>query len=415
MSRRRSSRALNNDQAIRDAAVKVVLREGIDAISFRDVGREAGLTHGALYARFEDVEELLVDLWNVVLSQRAILMVTVAFEAASNPGRGTVDALIDFIRGASPADVATVQVLFTSRRFLILHEEVESFIHDYLETSDASVDSAIQSRTLILFSLITIMILANDQFGIDDDCLDFLGPILAVSLTVEPAAVAPANLHGAEDRVLPVPKNDIRSQLSYHTFSAVGRSGYAKATISRISRRAKTSPGAIYKLYASKEDLAIAAIRSLMQAPWITISTLCTLLDEGALAQLLYSSASEENTVRKSFTLEIALASAHSEKLRHAVQGQLQGLEALVPLITGIGDEERGRLGCFIRSTVLLTLGVSFLSTVTKATDQVDFNQFTEPLRLEVLRHGVPSWSEIRAQLHALAGPGSPPASRRTQ
>jgi AcrR family transcriptional regulator len=414
VSRRRSTRALNNDEAIRDAAVKVVLSAGIDSISFRDVGREAGLTHGALYARFEDVEELLVDLWNGMLRQRAIQMIVVASEAASNPSRQSVESLIAVIREATPADVATVQVLFASRRFLILHEEVEGFIHGYLESDDTGHNDAIRSRTLILFSLITIMILANDQFGIDDDCLDFLGPILATSLTVDPADVSPVELHGSEDRVLPLPRNEIRAKLAYHTFGAVGRSGYSKATISRISRRAGYSPGAIYKLYPSKEDLVIAAVRNLMQAPWITISSLANLLDEGALAQLLYSSASEENSVRKSFTLEIAAASAHSEKIRSAVQAQLQGLEALVPLITGVSDDEAGRFACFIRSVVLLTLGVSFLSTVTKATDQVDFNQFTEPLRLEVLRRGIPSWSEIRRQLDALAGASLPSASRRT-
>ena len=53
-----------NDAAIRDAAIGEVLRVGVDHVSLRDVGHEAGLTHGATYARYEDVDELLVDLWN---------------------------------------------------------------------------------------------------------------------------------------------------------------------------------------------------------------------------------------------------------------------------------------------------------------------------------------------------------------
>ena len=32
---------------------------------------------GALYARFEDVEELLIDLWDAELSHRAITMMTI--------------------------------------------------------------------------------------------------------------------------------------------------------------------------------------------------------------------------------------------------------------------------------------------------------------------------------------------------
>ena len=60
----RSARALTNDEAIRTAAVQLIFSNGIDSISFRDVGARRGLTHGALYARFEDVEELLIDLWD---------------------------------------------------------------------------------------------------------------------------------------------------------------------------------------------------------------------------------------------------------------------------------------------------------------------------------------------------------------
>ncbi len=72
--RTRSARAVANDSAIREAAVNEVLRVGVDHVSLRDVGHSAGLTHGATYARYEDVDELLVDLWNSVLRQRAITM-----------------------------------------------------------------------------------------------------------------------------------------------------------------------------------------------------------------------------------------------------------------------------------------------------------------------------------------------------
>ena len=86
------------------------------------------------------------------------------------------------------------------------------------------------------------------------------------------------------------------------------------------------------------------------------------------------------------------------------MQGQLQALESLVPIIAGLDDEERGnQLTCMIRTLILLTLGVSFLSTVTKATEQVDFNQFAEPLRRAFIDQAVPSWSNIQQQLGALS------------
>jgi AcrR family transcriptional regulator len=109
---------LSNDDAIRSAAVKLILEAGIDSISFRDVGREAGLTHGALYARFEDVEELLVDLWTSVLCGRAIKLLDAAREAATHPSDDSIEALLRTThsvitrRGANTAAVSGITTLY---------------------------------------------------------------------------------------------------------------------------------------------------------------------------------------------------------------------------------------------------------------------------------------------------------------
>jgi AcrR family transcriptional regulator len=402
VSRRRSSRALINDASIREAAIQLILSTGIDAISFRDVGREAGLTHGALYARFEDVEELLVDLWAESLSQRVVAMFEAARNAAAHPSEESVASLLDFVRNAEAADVAAIQVLLMSRRFVVLFEEVEVFIHDYLESA-GEYSHAVQSRALALFSLIAVKIFSNSEFGLNSDRLAFLGPVLLDALNTDPEEVLQVPLTEPDDRVISPPKSDLRSQLAYFTFNAVGRSGYTRATISRISRRASCSPGAIYKLYPSKEDLVIAATRSIMRAPWITVTSLAEILNEGTLAQLLYAGASEQNVVRKNFVLEMTMASAHNEKLRGALAAQLQLIDSVGPLISDISDEERTHLQYMIREVVLLVLGVSFLSTVTPAVHEMDFNQFAEPFRRSLLDCCFPSWPDISRQLKEMA------------
>ncbi len=106
---RRSARALLNDQSIRRATVNSILRQGVDAISFRDIGRDAGLTHGALYARCEDVEELLVDVWANELCARAISMMALASKAAARPSDAAIHDVITYVREASATDQATIQ------------------------------------------------------------------------------------------------------------------------------------------------------------------------------------------------------------------------------------------------------------------------------------------------------------------
>jgi AcrR family transcriptional regulator len=399
--RTRSARAIANDTAIRDAAISEVLRVGVDHVSLRDVGHHAGLTHGATYARYEDVDELLVDLWNSVLAKRATAIFDLSMTAAEAPSVKSVGALFDFIRDTTPADVASVHLLLTARRIPTLHEEVEPFIKTHFESDSNSSEQAraIFTRGLTLFAMTMMQIFADSQFGWDRDYQAVLEKLLIETLEVDPADVKPVTLREADDRIIMAPGDDLKAQLAYATFGVVGKSGYTRATISRIARRANCSPGAIYKLYPSKEDLVIAAFHDIMRARWMNFTNFVDILEEGSLTQLLYSSASGHNSVRQSFTLETALAAAHSDKLRDAVLGQIGELESVVPLLDNVSDEERVRLRYMIRSIVFVTVGINFLSTVTNVTQRVDFNQFGEPFRRALLRDGVPTWSEMCQQI----------------
>jgi AcrR family transcriptional regulator len=403
MANSRSFRARANDALIRAVSIDLILSKGIDAISFRDVGRAAGLTHGALYARFEDVEELLVDVWNEALNTRLIEMYETTLRAVTNPNEETVRAVFDIVRNGAPADVVAVQVLLMSRRFVVLHEEVEAFIEGYLEADSDDVSHEVRSRTLILFSLIAVKIFTNFEFGIDSERLDFMQSVVLATSKIDASNIRPTALVESGNSFMPPPQpEDVRAQLAYATLNAVGRSGYTKTTISRISRRARSSPGAIYKIYPSKEDLVIAAIRATRRAPSIVPSTFSQVLDEGALAQVLYDAASEQNAIRKNFGLEMVMASAHNSRLHEVVRVQLRALESMALLVEGIPEAERKNLEYLIRDVVLLALGVSFLSTVTKHIEKVELSQFCEPFRLALLDR-FPSWPDISRQMRSFS------------
>ncbi|HEY1825674.1 MAG TPA: TetR/AcrR family transcriptional regulator [Acidimicrobiales bacterium] len=398
--RTRSARAIANDAAILDAAINEVLRVGVDHVSLRDVGHRAGLTHGATYARYEDVDELLVDLWNSALVQRASATFDLCMAAAQSPSARSVRELFEVVRDASPADVASVHLLLTARRIPTLNEEVEPFIltrFDF-DPEASERDKAVFARGLTLFAMTMMQIFSVSQFGWDRDFQEALERLVAETLIVDPESVTPVALLESDDRVVMAPGDDLKAQLAYATFGVVGKSGYTRATISRIARRANCSPGAIYKLYPSKEDLVIAAFHDLMRARWMKVANFVDILEEGSLAQLLHASASVHNAVRQNFTLETTLAGAHNDKLRAAVLGQIAELEAIGPLIN-VSDEETDGLRYLVRSVVFLTVGVNFLSTVTNVTRRVDFNQFTEPFRRALLADAVPSWPHICQQI----------------
>ena len=82
--------------------------------------------------------------------------------------------------------------------------------------------------------------------------------------------------------------------------------------------------------------------------------------------------------------------------------GQISELESDHTVAGHVTDDERDRLRYLIRSIVLVTIGVTFLSTVTSSMATNDFNQFAEPFRRAVLRDGVPTWREMCTQIQEL-------------
>jgi AcrR family transcriptional regulator len=383
--------------SIRKAAVESILQNGVDRLSLRDIGHQAGLTHGATYARYEDVDELLVDLWNSTLAQRAIAMFELSRVAARTPNAETVGAMFAVLGDITAADVAAAHVLLVARRFPILHEEVEPFIHQYLESTEPDPDGA-YARAQTLFALLIVRVIGAHQFDWNDDDTKLEGLILN-TLQMEPTGPARFEPADANDRIIPEPNESLKSQLAYATFGVVGKSGYIRATISRIARRAACSPGAIYKLYPSKEDLVIASFRDIMRARWLRATNFVDILDEGSIAQLLYASASVQNEVRQSFTMETILASTHSDKIRLAVRGQLRELEDAVRSLVELTDDEIESLRFLIRSVTNLAIGVSWMTTIAPNSRNVDFNQFSEPFRLAVLRDVLPNWIHISEQI----------------
>ncbi len=358
-------------------------------------------SHGALYARFEDVEELLVDLWTSVLCGRAIKLLDAAREAATHPSDDSIEALLEFVRNADSADVAAVVVLFASRRFIVLHEEVEGFILDYLE-NPRGLTNALQSRALTLFSLVTVKIFSNLAYGIDRERFAFFRVVLLDALKTPPEDVSEVPLANPEVRASPLVRDNFNSHLAYQTFSAIARSGYHKATISRISRRADCSPGAIYKLYPSKDDLVVGSMRNQMQGPGMTALRLSKILDEGALAQFLYAAANDDESIRKYFTLEMFMASAHNATIRDALSAQLAKLIKADSYVVDLPERERQNFKHMINEIIVLVLAISFLTTVTDVARGIDFNQFAEPIRRTLLNQ-FPAWPEMSRQLKEMA------------
>ena len=400
-SRTRSARAVANDSAIRDAAIDELIRVGVDHLSLRDVSHRAGLTHGATYARYEDFGELLVDLWISRLGERIQLLFDLCMDAAKHPGAASAKALFDHVHEAGPNDVAAIQLLMTARRLPTLMEEVESFIKESLEAESCkSPDvSPAFTRGLTLFAMMIAEIFADSYLGADEHYREIVEAALLETLETDPASVV---VRAFTEEITPdiaPTSNDLRTQLSWATNLVVGRSGYTRATISRIARRANCSPGAIYKLYESKEELVATAFRELMRSRWMRASNFVRVLEEDAISRMLYRATSCEHAVRRSFSTEFALAAPYNELLLTAIQDQTKGLAAIVDGLENVSSDEKRHLNHLIRAMTYLTVGVGMLANVSENTQCANFGQFAEPFRRAILRDCLPTWTELRRQI----------------
>ncbi len=385
--RRRSTKAVANDELIRSSAVNEIARVGVDHLSLRDVGHVAGLTHGSAYARYEDIDELLIDVWNTTLRERLAAISRLSRNAAANPCTQTVGELFDYVRLADARDAAAIEVLLVSRRIPVLWEETTDFVRSHLELPKESSDTS--ARAVILFGFIMTQIVVNAQFGFDEEYQSALEKLLTEALGATTSDSFAVDL-AVDHRLTPISGSDrdrfsldtdLKSQLARATCDVVGKSGYLRATTSRIARRANCSPGAIYKFHRSKADLIIGAFEDFTASRLANAVDLARVLDEGHLVQLLNREASDESALSRNFTLEMAIAAGHSDSMRSTVWGQLIHRDFNVPdqVVTDESRDQRIRYANRMIATIIVAVG--WLATLTGATAELDMRSFAEPMR----------------------------------
>ena len=119
----RRKRSVAIDDLVLDAAVSVIRELGPDDLNLSAVARTAGLTTGAVYARYENRQELLVDVW--IKRARAALRLLV--DLAIDVNAGDADASAEASRilaGRDPVAMAGVSLLIAAPRVDELEESL---------------------------------------------------------------------------------------------------------------------------------------------------------------------------------------------------------------------------------------------------------------------------------------------------
>lgn len=265
--RGRTARGLENDRRILDAAIPVIAGKGVDRMTLRDVAAEAGLTYGALYGRYENVADLLADLWAQRLDAELRAMAAVTADLLA--GRDDAAAARSLM-ATTPARIAVVETLIACPRVADLGDVVPAAVARAVDGAGLRSVPGGPSAGIGLLALA----LGSAAHGPIDGTLEADAPAIvarfrAVAASADPSTPATAGAAASSPDAEPpavarfaMPGEPQRELLLNAALGVVARSGLAHATLRRISRASGYSHIAVYTTYGSLDALIVDLVQT---------------------------------------------------------------------------------------------------------------------------------------------------------
>ena len=269
-----SARARANTTKVLRAIFRNAVDKGLDELSIGEVARLSGLTTGAIYGRYEDSDEMAIELWQLIVRQpfKARLQRNVEFMLAKQHNQQTADNSKTSIENAletmtkdfeSPDEIAKLgaEFLVISRRNQTVGEVVIPEVANWFsEFGLAKANDPIANATIVIglsasigTALRTFVLKSNPNW------MTIANGLREAATKATPVKV-PKN-SPPPNWVEPETENPIRSALIDAVAEVVAKTGFANATISRIVRRAGVTNGSLYNLYKDKEALTDDAMQ----------------------------------------------------------------------------------------------------------------------------------------------------------
>ena len=321
--RRRTAKAFANDEAIRTAAIAVMIDSGWDAMTFSEVARRAKLTVGAVYGRAESKAELGADLWTSTL-----------FPELS----GRVAELIDSIaQGKAPQVAASMaswsqpggdlQAAVSLSIAAIFDEDLREVIgRDMTGLLDAHCGTS-GSRSAPTAAAAALSIGAAFGRVLSAD------PGSKRAAPSRSAAQREIDMSLARGRMRALPRspefdfmrapstNDPHLDLlQIAALDVIGRVGYRRATVARICRLAQVSSGSLFARFESKAELVVSAASSMLVSRQEQARAMKAAgKDEGpavAQAMLLRAFLDPRAKEQRALRLELSRVSRHEPELQ---------------------------------------------------------------------------------------------------
>ena len=395
--RARSKASLENDVRILVAAVAEAHSVGIDRLALRSVGRRCDLTSGALYSRYESVDELIASMWTERIGQPILDFLSEAMSSMLGlEGAPPISKIAATVSNPPKHIAVGIEALVVGRRNDVLGDEIEEDLSNWARKLglDSATDTASRSLNVVAFASIVgaaLYSFVEPRLADWTIVLTLLSEsIKQTPLTNSTAAPSIAN-ELPDQRVVPGTNEPLRDALITATANVIGRTGYENATLSRIARRAKLTGGAVYTRYATKDELIIDTLDTLLSDAIVGTRELTERgvrtgnLGE-AVGKIFSLGVTPDRRSWRQFRLETYVAARSRKEPRAALRRvHIAGLSRYHAMLADRSHIEDETIKLIARGGQSIPLGLSVLEAYQPDLVELNFHPFSQTL-LSILR-----------------------------
>lgn len=324
-----SEKSRQTDLKVSLSAAKAVRDVGVDQMALTRVAADAGFSSGAIYARCDDRSELVVMAWEKCFWPMLTAICESVLDAVLDCDPTRLDEVTSLIATATAAPAipdlgSAMEVVVASRRDEVIGEVVQRDFVALLDSRGVGPGTDGPNRQAAIGALATVFGAALINSVHDAEGFGTIDPLGLLALMADPdrrptAPVSASKSFGGAtfDIERPSTGDEVRDALLAATEYVIARSGFHRATISRIARRAGVSVGAIYGLYDNKDALVRDCIEVLVP-PYTRrdVENWSEVFASGdpriALSAILRRHMSGDNAQWRRFRLECLVAARHS-------------------------------------------------------------------------------------------------------
>ena len=307
-------------------ALKSIATNGVDLTSIQSVAADAQTSTGAVYSRYESVDDLISVLWEEKLDRHLANLLELVRLWCGHGNQTAKSALIAELSRPSLNSVALVEVLAVVRRYPmsaeIVRGRVTALLRHHIKECAKPAGQSMPQVAVLLGALLLHPVLPRTDQDSAEVLLDMLSEMFKNASALKVPSVKPKpypiSLPRAENN------NGQVEQFSNAAFQVIARTGFEKASANRIAREAGKGFAGIYKEFGSKEDF-MEDITSSLVKQFVSLSiTPFVGASKNKYLEMSVSNAKSltcsENRLMRYLRLEIIVAARHHQRIKRSLK-----------------------------------------------------------------------------------------------